>query len=150
MHYRIISLQSVLLLFLLLGAVAAESEDNFELVVSPSQSNDGMANLSWSIAGGASVHIEKSPNPDFTRPVTLYRGKDGATVITGLVDGEYHFRGRQELPDGRFSPWSDPVTLVVTHHTLTRAVTFFSIGAVVFLATLLLILFGAKRQGVGD
>lgn len=150
MHYRIISLKRVLLLFLLLGTVAAECSENFELVVSPTQSNDGAANISWSMTSDVAVHIQKSLDADFTVPATLYRGKDGATVITGLEDGEYHFRGRQALADGRFSPWSDAVTLVVAHHSLTRAATFFSIGAVVFLATLLLILFGAKRQGVGD
>lgn len=92
------------------------------------------------------VDIESSRDKLFSNPVNLYQGGDEATVLTGLSDGAYYFRGRYLDQNGVSSPWSEPVSLSVEHHSLVKALSFFSIGAVVFVATLLLIILGAKRQ----
>jgi hypothetical protein len=51
----------------------------------------------------------------------------------------------REVGEGRVYPWSEPVTVTVAHHPLSRAVAFFTVGALVFLATLGLIVRGARR-----
>jgi hypothetical protein len=117
------------------------------LTVAPMVSSDGKATISWSLPESASVDLQKSHDLAFSNPVTLYQGVDEATVVTGLSNGEYHFRVRVVQASGQVSPWSEPVTLSVEHHSLVRAFIFFGIGAIVFIATLFLIFLGARRQG---
>ena len=150
MHYRIQQLLLLLLLSLFMGIASATDENPLEISVSPSASSDGTARLSWSSSSQASVNIQKSLDSSFSKSTLLYRGKDNASVITGLMDGEYYFRARSEYPDGRVSAWSETVSLSVKHHSLAKATLFFAIGGVVFLATMLLIAFGARRGDVGD
>jgi len=75
----------------------------------------------------------------------IYKGPDRATVISGQADGTRVYRVR-EVGEGRVYPWSEPVTVTVAHHPLSRAVAFFTVGALVFLATLGLIVRGARRS----
>jgi hypothetical protein len=123
------------------------SEGPFEISLNQTVSKDGVAVISWPVSEQATVLVQKSQDPDFTQSTTLYRGSDSASVITGLMDGEYYFRGRSVYSDGRVSTWSETVSLSVEHHSLTRALLFFALGGIVFLATMLLITFGAKRGG---
>ncbi len=135
--------------WLLFGTTVDASEGPFEISLSQTISNDGVAVLSWPVIQQASVVVQKSQDPNFAQATTLYRGSDTASVITGLVDGEYYFRARSEYPDGSFSAWSKTLSLSVEHHSLTKATLFFALGGIVFLATVLLITFGAKRGGEG-
>jgi hypothetical protein len=147
MYHRSIQLLICLLMLFPAAPVLAETQTPFALHLTPPLSNDGKASLSWTLEGEASVQIQQSNNPEFSAPRSLYQGTDLASVITGLPDGAYHYRGRQVYPDGSASTWSEPVTLRVAHHSLLRAGLFFVIGALVFLATTLLILIGNRRQG---
>jgi hypothetical protein len=135
-----------LLFCLLLCPLSALAETVPVLTLSPTQTSDGKATISWPMPEGVKIGIESSRDMLFTNPVNLYQGSDEATVLTGLSDGAYYFRGRYLYQNGAFSPWSEPVGLSVEHHSLAKALAFFSIGAVVFVATLLLIILGAKRQ----
>jgi hypothetical protein len=117
------------------------------VAASPSHSNDGRIVVSWETPPSGRVHIQQDLNGEFTTPTTLYTGRDNASVVTGLVDGDYHYRGRLEAPDGTLSGWSPVVKVTVEHHSLLRAISFFLVGLVVFLATLLLIMIGARRHG---
>jgi hypothetical protein len=63
-----------------------------------------------------------------------------------MVDGDYYYRGRLEGLDGTPSQWSPVVGVTVEHHSLIKALGFFLVGLVVFLATLFLIAIGAKRH----
>ena len=74
----------------------------------------------------------------------LYRGADLATLRSGQPDGDYYYRIRA-LHEAGPSPWSEAVHVEVRHHPLSRALTFLLLGAVVFLATLVLILHGETR-----
>jgi hypothetical protein len=104
----------------------------------------GFYQLSWQ-AGEAPVafELQEATRPDFTDARVFYRGPDLATVLSGKPDGDYYYRIRSL--DGAPSPWSEPVHVEVKHHALSRALTFLALGAIVFIATVVLILRGEAR-----
>jgi hypothetical protein len=136
-----------MLLFALTVPVTVCAETQFTIAATPAHSNDGRVVVSWESPTDGQVHIQQALERNFLTPATLYRGIDSASVITGLVDGDYHYRGRLERADGTFSDWSPTLDITVEHHSLSRALAFFLLGLVVFLATLLLIILGARRHG---
>lgn len=147
MCYRLKRLPALLLLFTLSLPVAVYAEAQFTMTATPTLSNDGRVVVSWESPSVGQVHLQQGLDRRFNAPSTLYRGNDSASVITGLVDGDYYYRGRLERPDGTFSDWSPMVTVTVSHHSLPRAFSFFLLGLIVFVATLLLIISGARRHG---
>jgi hypothetical protein len=76
----------------------------------------------------------------------VYTGPDRATTVSGQVNGTRIYRVGELDTDGRPSAWSEPVTVTVAHHPLRRALAFFAVGALVFFATLLLIVQGARSR----
>ncbi len=108
----------------------------------------GYYQLQWDGTGATDHELQESPRADFSDPVTLYRGSDRATMLTGRPDGEYHYRLRALHEDGP-GPWSNTLRVEVRHHPLSRALLFFAMGALVFLATLAAILAGNRRRGDG-
>lgn len=109
----------------------------------------GYYQLNWSGASTTSFQLQESRQADFAGAVTLYQGPDRATVLTGRPDGDYYYRLRILDTDGA-GPWSDPLEVQVRHHPLARALLFFALGALVFLATLVAILAGNRRLGDGS
>jgi hypothetical protein len=103
--------------------------------------NAGYFQLRWSAA--SAVELEESTTPDFTAPRLLYSGSDRARVVSGKPDGDWYYRARPASPGSSFS---NSVKVEVRHHPLERAVAYFAIGAVVFLATALLIVTGARER----
>lgn len=103
--------------------------------------NAGYFQLRWSAA--SAVELEESTTPDFTAPRLLYSGSDRARVVSGKPDGVWYYRARPASPGSSFS---NSVKVEVRHHPLERAVVYFAIGAVVFLATALLIVIGARER----
>jgi hypothetical protein len=87
--------------------------------------------------------LEESPTADFSRARVLYRGPDLASVISGKTDNDYFYRVTEQANPAHMS---NTVKVTVSHHPLRNAFGFFSLGAVVFLATLVLVLRG-NRQG---
>jgi hypothetical protein len=112
------------------------------LEASPEVASAGYYQLRWRSA--RSVELQESRDPEFTSATAIYRGPDAARVISGKPDGILYYRVR-DTDDGTFS---NVVRVTVRHHSLERAFSFFSLGAIVFLATLLLIATGA-RSGEG-
>ncbi|MDT8383137.1 MAG: fibronectin type III domain-containing protein [Gammaproteobacteria bacterium] len=86
--------------------------------------------------------LQEATQADFRDAVTAYRGPDSATVFSGKPDGARHYRLRSVAPQA--SPWSDTVSVRVTHHSLSRALLFLSLGIVVFVATVVLIVRGPE------
>lgn len=108
----------------------------------------GYYRLSWThpdMADSPAFELQESPTADFTAAEIVYHGPDRATTHSGRADGDYHFRVRA-LADGSASGWSAPVTVQVRHHSLLRAGLFFALGALVFVATLGLILRGTTSE----
>lgn len=60
--------------------------------------------------------------------ITLYEGRDTASTLTGLKNGEYAFRLREGQGD-----WSETLTVVIEHHPLWKAYAFFGAGFVLFI-----------------
>jgi hypothetical protein len=107
----------------------------------------GFYRLIWSDAGtGLPVYeLQESDDGSFSSPYTVYTGQDQASVLSGQPNGRYTYRVRAKFDDGSISDWSQPVSVTVAHHPLSRAFAFFAAGAVVFLATLGLIIVGNRR-----
>jgi len=108
-------------------------------------STAGYFQLSWSAP--SSIHaspdlfiLQQSESPDFNDAKTLYQGPDQASVISGLSNRTYYYRVR--LTDDQ--NWSNTLAIEVKHHSLSRALGFFILGAMMFLATTFVLLKGAR------
>lgn len=122
----------------LLAMPIGASAQSPELEANPEVASAGFYQLRWYAA--RPVELEESQDPEFSSAEIVYRGSDAARVMSGKPDGDLYYRVR-DTDDGTLS---NVVKVTVRHHSLERAVAFFSLGAVVFLATLLLIATGAR------
>jgi hypothetical protein len=99
--------------------------------------------LSWDGTDGP-YHLQESSTTDFSTYRTLYQGDDLATVISGKPDGVYYYRislsNEQQIAD------SNVVKVTVAHHPLKTALLFFLAGAIVFVATFIMIIKGNRQQ----
>ncbi len=114
-------------------------------------SNSGHHRLVWrpedeSISGGTlTFEVQQARDPNFETAKTIYIGPDMASFISGLKDGDYYYRVRTRAED-TMSAWSEPVHVQVAHQSLQLAFTLFGLGAVVFLATLILVVHGTRNS----
>jgi hypothetical protein len=76
----------------------------------------------------------------------IYSGTDLASVISGKADGVYEYTVRALDGQQRLVAHSERVQVIVEHHSLARALGFFIVGLIVFVATLAVILRGAARH----
>jgi hypothetical protein len=114
------------------SASAANEATAPRLSVDSPLATAGFFRLSW-VSDGTDFELQEAPDPEFSDPRTLYHGADTASVISGKPNGTWHYRVRAVTHAGH-GPWSDSVTVTVAHHALSRALTFLSLGFVVFLA----------------
>ncbi|MCB1736388.1 MAG: hypothetical protein H6981_07005 [Gammaproteobacteria bacterium] len=126
---------SMLVLMCLLPLTAPT---DWALDVSPASSSDGVFRLHWE-GPGNTVSLEESTQGDFEHLLTVYAGDDRAVLISGKADGVYRYR---LLDEGRNVVAN--ATATVVHHPLARAWAFFSIGLLVFLATVWVVARGAR------
>lgn len=105
----------------------------------------GYYQLTWQQAGQPRYQLEEAIDKTFAQTKTIYEGSDTATIVSGRANGTYYYRVRAltNLPN---NPWSTPVTVEVKHHSLARAAFFFSLGAIVFLATLVTVVIGYQSE----
>ena len=104
----------------------------------------GYYQLQWE-AGETPTRLVESPDPEFENKRVVYAGADTARLISGKSDGHYYYR----LESGAGTQddvVSNTLQVTVQHHSLSRAFTFFAIGAGVFLATLILVLIGGRSE----
>lgn len=116
-----------------------------ELSAQPADSDTGHFRLVWELGVGADVEtceveLQESMTADFANPDVIYRGPQQARVLSGKPDGTYYYRIR--CIDGDFA---EPLAVHVHHHSLTEALSFLAVGAVVFVATAVLIVGGHLR-----
>lgn len=128
-------------------AVAQPAVAQPGLEASTSRSDTGEYRLSWTVDADAEVVLEEATSEDFSGARVLYEGIDAATVVSGRLDGTYHYRLRLKT-DGN---WSAPVAVEVVHHSAAEAFGFLALGGLVFLATAVLIISGhrAHRREMG-
>lgn len=125
------TIRTAILLSLLLTAFQAAA---LELEVSPRLSTSGTFDLSWQGTPGETFRLLQL-NENKT-PRLIYEGTDTARVMTGLPNGDYTYR-----VEGK-SGSSELRRVTVAHHSLPRAFSFFAIGLVVFIATVILVVRG--------
>lgn len=112
------------------------------LTASSTTSTDGVVVLSWQNKG-ASVFVQQAVHsPDSFS--TIYHGKDQSTVLSGLSNADYFFRLGIAQQNAEIN-YSEPVKVSVEHHSLSKAWFFFTLGAVVFIATIGLIVSGSRK-----
>jgi len=102
-------------------------------------STAGYYQLRWSNTHAGDFVLQESGKPDFSDAETLYQGPDTATLVSGRKNGDYYYRVRSADTG---NDWSNSVKVNVTHHPLSRAFMFFSLGALVFVATLTMVIRG--------
>ena len=128
-------------LFTCLTTVSARAITAPTLHSGTSLSTAGYFQLSWS--GQDSVlkqyELQQATQNNFSDARTFYRGPDEATVISGLGDQKYYYRVRHEN-----SAWSNTVEIEVKHHPLSRAFGFFALGALMFVATVIVLVKGER------
>jgi hypothetical protein len=91
--------------------------------------------------------LQQADNPDFAPNTLIYRGKDYATFISGLPDGNYYYRLRCVSQESdKKSDWSRPKLVLVEHHALRLALLLFGIGATVFLLTVGIVIKGIRSS----
>jgi hypothetical protein len=105
------------------------------------ESNEGYYQLRWEAE--EPVRLVESSSADFADAKILYSGTDTGHVVSGKPDGTWYYR--LESADGA-RILGEPATIAVRHHSLARAFSFFALGAIVFLASLGLILFGGADR----
>lgn len=104
-------------------------------------STAGYFQLNWdSPESGTNYQLQQASDPSFSSYKPIYEGDNTASVLSGLSDGFYHFRVLDEQGVA-----SNIVTVRVQHHSLEKAIAFFSLGAVMFLI-LLTVLVASNRS----
>lgn len=109
-----------------------------ELQTSTELSTSGTFDLSWTGSDGENFRLLQLNDDDSSR--LIYQGRDTARVMTGLSNGSYRYQVAGE------SAVSQPVSVSVSHHSLSRAFGFFGVGLIVFIATLWLVVRGERGQ----
>lgn len=149
------------LLCILCMPLSAQDNDNIQSrLLQPvfenpdsSYTQSGSLKLSWtikdSLLGSELIlfELQQSQQKKFDSLLVRYKGSDLASYISGLAEGIYYYRVRSEL-DGQLSDWSEPIVVVVEHHSLQLAFLLFGLGAVVFLATVVVVVKGSKEEVV--
>jgi hypothetical protein len=104
----------------------------------------GYYQLSWTTDTSQDYQLQESASEDFQSYKTIYQGPDQASVISGKPDGVYFYRivGVDSQPPVS----SNTLKVSVAHHSLTDAFLFFTAGAMVFIAILVLIIKGSRES----
>ena len=107
----------------------------------------GYYQLRWESADAATRLVE-STDPAFVDARVIYAGPDTARLVSGKPNGTYYYRLESDdrAAGAPVAVVSKTLKVTVEHHSMTRAFTFFATGAVVFAATLGLILLGGRRE----
>jgi hypothetical protein len=98
----------------------------------------GYYTLRWSNPKQQPVTIDRATSIDFHDSQPVFQGTETSTFVTGLGDGTYYFRLQSETVQ------PDILRLTVAHRSLTESLALFCVGAIVFLASALVILRGVR------
>ncbi len=100
----------------------------------------GHVRLDWVSEEGERFTLEQATSGNFQDARVIYEGPDKASFISGLKNGVYYFRIKSDGGD-----WSDQVKAVVEYQSLSLAFSLFTVGAVVFIFTTLVIIRGSQK-----
>lgn len=134
---------------LLLGFSHAVHAEQIVLTTDTATATAGYYQLAWSLPDAPAetnyLLVEIIGNDDDKNGQEIYYGPDLATVVSGKPDGTYHYIVRAIDTRQTVIALSKQVEVVVAHHPLSRAAAFFILGAVVFIAILVVVLRGAAK-----
>ncbi len=113
------------------------------LTITDDGSSAGYVTISW--AGKSDAELKTPASTEYQLQIkqqsqsdddykTIYQGRDNATTLSGLENGNYQLR--LQSAEG---VWSEPLQISISHHALNKALAFFAIGLVLFLSLLILI-----------
>lgn len=112
--------------------------------------------------------VQRALDADFADPVIHHDGPATTVFISGLPDGEHRFRVRGRtvaaddfeagadadaaVADAAWGPWSEPAAFAVQHQSMTLALSLFSVGAVLFVALVVIVVQGSRDpyRGLDD
>ena len=117
-----------------------------QLMSDSEQATAGYFQLSWEGDEGSDYLLQEANDPNFSQFTTLYEGPDTARLVSGRSDGTYYYRIRYRDQAEDANAWSNVTTVEVAHHPLSRAFMFFTLGAIVFIATLTVVVMGNKSS----
>lgn len=109
-------------------------------------SSAGYYRLSWQSEIAGDFILQEATDAAFSQATTLYSGPDTATLISGRSDGTYYYRIRNAQDVDTSDAWSNVAKVEVAHHPLSRAFVFFALGALVFIATLAIVVLGSRSH----
>jgi len=138
-------LTTSLLLLTVVWLAPALAETPPTLSASTERATGGYYSLSWDGAGNVHYELQEAREPAFDSPRSIYEGRDTASVISGKPDGDFFYRVRA-LSEAGPGPWSEPARVSVAHHSLTRALQFFFVGALVFAVLVTVIIRGTRED----
>ncbi len=113
--------------------------------------NSGYLKLEWELpekgqqAHDLTFEPRQADNKNFTQAATRYKDIDYATYISGLPDNTYYFRIRAIDDNQKEGNWSEAITVEVEHHSLKLALGLFSLGFLVFVATVGVVYWGFNQ-----
>lgn len=135
-----------MLLFLMLSLCIRDAVAVTTIQADQTEATAGYFHLTWQTNPAPADQdiefiVQQSRTPGFEQARDLYSGTEKASLISGLADGVYYYRVRQNNE----SSWSEPVRVQVRHHPLGTALQFFALGLLVFALTLFTILHGIRK-----
>jgi len=89
------------------------------------------------------VVVRQGSTPAMSAARTIFEGTGTRLFVSGLTDGDYYFTIADAAAGAAPSP---PLHLAVMHQSLSRALWLTALGALVFAATVFVILRGARRE----
>jgi hypothetical protein len=143
LYYRKV-LRPALGLLLCLSAATVSASPKIALHADTVLATAGYYQLTWSWPN-APVDInymleEIAATKKSRHSEDVYFGPDLASVISGKPNGTYQYIVSAIGPDQHILAQSNQLKVVVTHHSLARALAIFLLGALVFVAILVVIL----------
>lgn len=136
---------AALLLVALLAVSSGQAQSSAPRLSSDNDvATAGFFRLSWE-TDAARVELQEAKDSAFETGHTYYSGPDRAAVISGKSNGEWYYRIRA-IEDKQAGPWSSPLRVTVAHHSLSRALLFFAVGLVVFIAIGAVVIRGARSS----
>ena len=135
-------MSALTLVAMLVVAPHVHAQDIPQLTTDPVDvSDDGTIRLDWNATDQEKQYeVQQASENDFTNAKQVYDGPDLAVFISGLRNGTYYFRVREEGQN-----WSNVKKVTVQHHSLRLAFFLFGIGALVFLLTAWVVIRGAYQ-----
>lgn len=111
---------------------------------------DGYFVLQWQSEVKHSLKLQQSRSSNFTDPEIYIVPASGALTVTGLEDGSYYFRLQGNESSGKDFVPPDLLEVTVTHHSLQRAVMFFSLGMLLLVILLGTLVIGNRQRGSAE